>query len=99
MVELNHIYERFVPREFIRLLNKKSIHEIRLGDQIKQQMTVMFADVRGWTTLSETMSPQDNFKFINGYLRRVSPVIEAHHGFIDQYLRGWCHGPVSGQPR
>ena len=85
MVELNHIYERFVPREFIRLLNKKSIHEIRLGDQIKQQMTVMFADVRGWTTLSETMSPQDNFKFINGYLRRVSPVIEAHHGFIDQY--------------
>jgi len=33
----------------------------------------------------ETMSPQDNFNFINGYLRRVSPVIEKHHGFIDQY--------------
>ena len=85
MAELNHIYERFVPREFIRLLKKQSIREIRLGDQIKQQMTVMFADVRGWTTLSETMSPQDNFSFINGYLRRVSPVIEKHHGFIDQY--------------
>lgn len=85
MVELNHIYERFVPREFISLLKKKSIREIRLGDQIKQQMTVMFADVRDWTTLSETMSPQDNFSFINGYLRRVSPVIEKHHGFIDQY--------------
>ena len=85
LAELNHIYERFVPREFIRLLNKNSIHEIRLGDQIKQQMTVMFADVRGWTTLSEAMSPQDNFNFINGYLRRVSPVIQKHHGFIDQY--------------
>ena len=67
------------------MLNKESIQEIRLGDQIKQQMTVMFADIRGWTTLSETMSPQDNFKFINGYLRRVSPVIEKHNGFIDQY--------------
>ena len=85
MAELNRIYERFVPREFISLLKKKSIQEIRLGDQIKQQMTVMFADVRGYTTLSESMSPQDNFKFINGYLRRVSPVIEKHHGFIDQY--------------
>jgi adenylate cyclase len=85
LAELNRIYERFVPREFISLLNKKSIHEIRLGDQIKQQMTVMFADVRDWTTLSESMSPQDNFNFINGYLRRVNPVIKEHNGFIDQY--------------
>ena len=38
LAELNRIYERFVPREFISLLNKKSIHEIRLGDQIKQQI-------------------------------------------------------------
>lgn len=85
LAELNHIYERFVPREFISLLNKQSINEIRLGDQIKQQMTVMFADIRGWTALSESMSPQDNFNFINGYLRRVSPVIRDHNGFIDQY--------------
>jgi len=85
LAELNHIYERFVPREFISLLNKESIHEIRLGDQVKQQMTVMFADIRGWTALSESMSPQDNFKFINGYLSRVSPVIREHNGFIDQY--------------
>ena len=85
LAELNSIYERFVPKEFISLLNKESIREIRLGDQVKQQMTVMFADVRGYTTLSETMLPQDNFNFINGYLRRVSPVIEKHHGFIDQY--------------
>ena len=43
LAELNRIYERFVPREFISLLKKKSIQEIQLGDQIKQQMTVMFA--------------------------------------------------------
>ena len=85
LAELNRIYERFVPEEFISLLKKESIREIRLGDQIKQQMTVMFADIRGWTTLSETMTPQENFNFINGYLKRVSPVIERHRGFIDQY--------------
>jgi class 3 adenylate cyclase len=85
LVELNTTYECFVPREFLNLLNKKSILDIRRGDQIKKQMTVMFADLRGWTTLSESMTPQENFNFINAYLKRVSPVIEQNNGFIDQY--------------
>jgi len=85
LVELNTHYERFVPREFLNLLKKKSILEVRLGDQIKQEMTVMFSDIRGWTTISENMSPQDSFNFINAYLRRIGPVIQACHGFIDQY--------------
>jgi len=86
LTALNTTYERFVPREFLSLLGKKSILEISLGDQIKQKMTVMFADVRDWTTLSESMSPRENFNFINAYLQWVSPVIKEHHGFIDKYL-------------
>lgn len=85
LVQLNTAYQCFVPQEFLSLLNKESILEITLGDQNKKRMTVMFADVRGWTTLSETMSPQENFNFINAYLKRVSPVIKDHNGFIDQY--------------
>ena len=85
LAALNTVYERFVPQEFISLLGKKSILEINLGDQIRQEMTVMFADVRGWTTLSEGMSPQENFNFINAYLKRVSPAIKENSGFIDQY--------------
>jgi two-component system sensor histidine kinase ChiS len=85
LVRLNAAYQCFVPQEFLSLLNKESILEITLGDQNKKRMTVMFADVRGWTTLSETMSPQENFNFINAYLKRVSPVIKDHNGFIDQY--------------
>jgi len=85
LAALNQVYERFVPREFLNLLNKESILDIQLGDQIKQEMVVMFADIRGWTTLSEQMSPQENFHFINAYLKRVSPVIKEHNGFIDQY--------------
>jgi DNA-binding response OmpR family regulator len=86
LAALNAIYERFVPQEFLSLLGKSSILEIKLGDQIKQEITIMFADVRSWTTLSENMSPQDNFNFINAYLKRVSPVIKEHQGFIDKYL-------------
>ena len=85
LAQLNTVYQCFVPQEFLSLLDKESILEITLGDQNKKRMTVMFADVRGWTTLSETMSPQENFSFINAYLKRVSPVIKEHNGFIDQY--------------
>ena len=85
LASLNQIYERFVPREFIDLLERESILQIKLGDQISQKMTVMFADIRGWTSLLEKMTPQEAFNFINAYLRRVSPTINECGGFIDQY--------------
>jgi two-component system sensor histidine kinase ChiS len=49
-------------------------------------MTVMFTDIRSFTQLSEQLSPQQNFDFINAYLNKVVPVIEQHGGFIDKYI-------------
>ena len=83
--ELNTAYQRFVPREFLNLLMKESILDVILGDQTAQQMTVLFSDIRGWTTLSEDMTAQESFNFINAFLNRVSPVITAHQGFIDNF--------------
>ena len=85
LMQLNTAYERFVPREFLSLLEKESILEVELGDQIAQQMTVMFSDIRGWTTISENMSAQESFNFINAFLNRVAPVINTHQGFIDNF--------------
>jgi len=98
LASLNRIYERFVPREFIHMLGKKSILEINLGDQVSHRMTVMFADIRGWTTLLEKMTPQQAFHFINAYLRRVSPVIKACNGFIDQYYGDGVMALFPGTP-
>ena len=85
LVQLNTAYQRFVPREFLSLLKKESILDVKLGDQTAQQMTVLFSDIRGWTTLSEEMTAQESFNFINAFLNRVSPVINAHRGFIDNF--------------
>jgi DNA-binding response OmpR family regulator len=98
LASLNRMYERFVPREFIDLLEKKSILDIHLGDQVSQKMTVMFADIRGWTTLLEKMTPQQAFNFINAYLRRVTPVIKACNGFIDQYYGDGVMALFPGPP-
>jgi two-component system sensor histidine kinase ChiS len=67
-------------------LGHESIVDVRLGDQIQKEMTVLFSDIRSFTTISEAMTPQENFNFINSYLSRVSPVIRAHQGFIDKYI-------------
>jgi two-component system sensor histidine kinase ChiS len=86
LAQVNIAYSNFVPLEFLQLLEKESIVDVRLGDHVQKRMAVLFADIRSFTTLSETMSPKDNFEFINAYLGRVSPVIRKHHGFIDKYI-------------
>lgn len=85
-VKLTNAYSRFVPREILQFLGKESITEVVLGDQIQQEMTVLFSDIRAFTSLSEQMTPQENFDFINAYLGRVSPIIREHNGFIDKYI-------------
>jgi two-component system sensor histidine kinase ChiS len=86
LIEFNQAYERFVPSELLGLLNKKSIIDIQLGDQIEKEMTILFADIRGFTTLSEGMTPQENFNFINSYLSKMAPIIKQYHGIIDKYI-------------
>jgi len=84
--DLTQAYSRFVPREFLSFLKKESITEVKLGDQVQKEMTVLFSDIRGFTSLSESMTPQENFNFINSYLKRMGPFIDTHHGFIDKYI-------------
>lgn len=98
LASLNNVYEAFVPREFINLLKKESILEIHLGDQVSRKMTVMFADIRGWTTLLEKMTPTEAFRFINAYLRRVTPVIKNCNGFIDQFYGDGVMALFPGTP-
>ncbi|MCW6052581.1 adenylate/guanylate cyclase domain-containing protein [Microcoleus sp. A2-C5] len=79
-------YARFVPREFLKFLKIESIVDARLGDSVQAEMTIMFADIRSFTSLSESMSPRENFEFLNSYLSRVGPVIRQYNGFIDKYI-------------
>ncbi|TAG39234.1 MAG: response regulator [Oscillatoriales cyanobacterium] len=77
---------RFVPKEFLKFLQRESIVDARLGDSVQAEMTIMFADIRSFTSLSESMSPRENFEFLNSYLSRVGPVIRQYNGFIDKYI-------------
>ncbi|NJK68617.1 MAG: response regulator [Microcoleus sp. CSU_2_2] len=86
LAKLNAAYGKFVPHEFLRLLGQESIIDVKLGDNLQREMSVMFSDIRSFTSISEQMTPEENFAFINSYLGRVSPVIRKHRGFIDKYI-------------
>ncbi|MFK5969846.1 MAG: bacteriohemerythrin, partial [Candidatus Marithrix sp.] len=79
-------YARFVPDEFLELLSKEHILEIQLGNHIEMDMTVLFADIRSFTSISERMSPQDTFNLINSYLKKMGPIIHKHNGIVDKYI-------------
>ncbi len=84
--ETNESLEKFVPRESLQLLSVDSINTIRLGLSVKREMTVLFSDIRSFTTLSEKMSPEENFDFINSYLKEMGPIVRQHNGFIDKFI-------------
>jgi len=84
--QLTEANQRFVPVEFLKFLGKDSIKDVQLGDQVLRCMTVLFADIRSFTTISETMSPKENFNFLNTYLGYMEPIIRKHGGFIDKFI-------------
>jgi class 3 adenylate cyclase len=67
-------------------LGKESIIDVAVGDNVQQDMSILFSDIRDFTTLSETMTPEENFKFINAYLSRMESAIIENNGFIDKYI-------------
>lgn len=83
---VNRAALRFLPKPFLSRLGYASIADVKQGDSIEDEMTVLFSDIRNFTRRSEQMSPSDTFAFLNTYLEHVVPPIERHGGLIDKYI-------------
>ncbi len=84
--EMIEAMKKFVPFEFLNFLHRDNITSIQLGDQVNQEMTVFFSDIRSFTKISESMTPKETFNFINSYLKRMGPLVRQNQGFIDKYI-------------
>ena len=85
-VQLTEAYQRFVPEQLLESLEKKSILDVRLGNQVQKEMTILFSDIRSFTNISEKLEPAENFKFVNDYLAAVVPSIRKYDGYVDKYI-------------
>jgi class 3 adenylate cyclase len=75
---------RYVSPELAeRCLSDRSA--LRLGGELRQ-VTILMSDLRGFSELSERLGPQAMIDLINRYLARMTPVILAHGGVIDEFI-------------
>jgi class 3 adenylate cyclase len=86
ILRIHEVTKKFVPHEFIRSLGKETLTDVKLGDQAEKIVTVLFTDIRDFTTLSEKMTPEENFRFVSSFNARLGPIIRSNNGFINQYL-------------
>ena len=84
--KINSAFRRFVPAKFLNLLGKEDIIDVKLGDQTQKEMTILFSDIRSFSTISEEMTPKETFEFINEFLKGISPIIRKNRGFVDKYI-------------
>jgi len=85
MAALYRSFEKFVPKRFLKLLGKDNIQEIRLGDAVEKEITVLFIDMRGFTSHLEKRTSIQAFSFVNRFWAVMAPIIREYNGYIDQY--------------
>jgi RsmE family RNA methyltransferase len=77
-------------------------HLVRDGAALggeEREVTILFSDLRGFTTMSEQFSPHDLLTLLNRYLDRMSAEIERHGGVIDKFIGDKVMGVFSGPAR
>ena len=85
-VDLTSAHARFVPHAFLEVIGRPSIADVRLGDHRQRSASVLFSDIRGFTSRLESLSPADALAFVNGYLSLMEPFVQEQGGFIDSYI-------------
>ena len=79
-------FSRFIPNEYLKFLKKKEFWEIKLGDHLSQDMTVLFADIRSFTSMAEKIPSKEIFDFLNQFYTHMNLIIERNNGIIDKYI-------------
>jgi adenylate cyclase len=79
------IFGRFVPEPVVEELLAREGGEARLGG-VRQDATVLFCDLRGFTTFAEDAAPELVIEVLNHYLEQVSDAVLAHGGTVVSYL-------------
>ncbi|MCL1465650.1 response regulator [Argonema galeatum] len=76
----------FVPDQYLRRIAPSGVESIQLGNAKEEEISVLFGDIRGFTTISESQSASETFNWLNAFFTQMNSCIIAHNGFIDKYL-------------
>lgn len=82
--KLESAFSRYVSRSVVNAIMKDP-SRLRLGGE-KRRMSVLFSDVRGFTSISERLSPEDLVDVMNTYLTRMTDIVFENDGVLDKYI-------------
>lgn len=81
---LKHAFSSYVSPALVgRIINNPDALALQ-GE--KRRVTVLFSDIRGFTTLSESLPPERLVALLNGYLGPMTDIVMAEHGTLDKYI-------------
>ncbi|MFH1596478.1 MAG: adenylate/guanylate cyclase domain-containing protein [Pseudomonadota bacterium] len=81
---ISNTFGRYVDQDIARELLSRP--EASLMGGVKREVVILFADIRGFTPLAETLSPEATIHLINRHFAKMIEVIQAHRGIIVDFL-------------
>ncbi|TBL80787.1 adenylate/guanylate cyclase domain-containing protein [Paenibacillus thalictri] len=86
VTKLSESYFRFVPQQFLKVLGRNNMTQVNLGEYQNRTMTILVCNMRQFPEFSGTLTTEENFRFINSFLKKFGPVIREYNGFTSRYL-------------
>ncbi|HIT61990.1 MAG TPA: hypothetical protein IAC38_00890 [Candidatus Caccovivens faecavium] len=74
--------QKYLPKQLLNFLGKNGIEEVETGKSVTKEGTILYCDLKP----NKTLSLEENFNYINSYLKVVAPLIKRFDGFVDKYL-------------
>jgi len=93
--QISGLFGQYVPPELVDEMSKDPESFSMEGES--RELSVLFTDVRGFTTISEGLEPKELSKLMNEFLTPLSRIIYKHRGTIDKYM-GDCIMAFWGAP-
>lgn len=82
--QLTGLFGQYVPPELVEEMSRDPENYSMAGR--KAELTVLFSDIRGFTTISEGLEPNELASLMNEYLGAMTLVVRKHRGTLDKYI-------------
>ena len=89
---------RYVPHGMLRALGGEHITDIDVGRHAEHKVTVLFMDIRNFSTLSERLAAAEIFDLLNRVFGMAVPIIHDHGGMIDKFIGDAIMAVFTGAP-
>ena len=83
---MTRVFEKFVPKQFLQRIALDGLESLKPGNVLASRITILFSDLRSFTTISEGMTAKDLFALLNEYLAQMQGPIDHFGGFVDKFI-------------